>query len=413
MSSVALRTDVVLECMEPTGASCLETLRNRQLECCVPSSASSSCSASTSEGGDGPSDLSCEASTYSSEDCDDGIESDEAEGAATSTEVSQAAPAEPVAPAPTNSVVALVAATVFCGCACQAPYEVLNSRDKGCAPLLSLVEHIFGIVASLEALRQPRRLPWSLHLALAAVNAGYTLLLGAAFSTSLPMTVLVAMKNGNLVASMLLGIVVLRHKYALQQYAAVLILSCGLIVTSLSGLKSGGSTGSTTSGSDAGLGVIYLSGALLCRAASGMIQEVAGRNTGVTISELLLYRSALGLPLMLAQWSTIAKHATRWSVEPVISGLVWPTPWILLAAWIVADYGMKVCITRLIDRTSSLASALVLTLQRFVSFVISASALSQEPVTWDICLGVIIVLAGTVLYVTAQKAPGSQSKKTA
>lgn len=318
-------------------------------------------------------------------------------------------------PANGKSIIALVTATVLCGCASQAPYEVLNSRDKGCAPLLSLVEHVFGIVASLGALRQPRRLPWSLHLGLGAVNAGYSLLLSAAFSTSLPTTVLVAMKNGNLVASMLLGLIVLRHRYARRQYAGVLIISAGLVATSLSGVRAGSATatpGSAASSADAWLGILYLAGALLCRAASGMLQEISGRGFGASVSELLLYRSALGLPLICMQWPSILKHAMRWSHEPEISGLVWPSPWLLLVAWIAADYGMKVCIARLIDRTSSLASALTLTLQRFISFVISAAVLSQEPITSDVCFGVVTVLGGTLLYVTAQKTPSSSSKKT-
>mmetsp|Transcript_13487 Transcript_13487/g.26523 ORF Transcript_13487/g.26523 Transcript_13487/m.26523 type:complete len:397 (+) Transcript_13487:57-1247(+) len=313
--------------------------------------------------------------------------------------------------AKTNSVGVLVAVTVLSGCASQAPYEVLNSRDKGCAPLLSIVENTFGIVASLGALRQPRRLPWSLHLGLAAVNAGYSLLLSAAFSTSLPTTVLVAMKNGNLVASMLLGVLVLQQRYSLRQYAAVLLLSAGLVVTSLSGMRAGSPVvpGSATPAADAGMGVLYLVGALLCRAASGMLQEVSGRGYGASVSELLLYRSALGLPLILVQWPSIVRHALRWSSAEV---LMWPSPWLLLASLIVADFGMKVSLARLIDRTSSLTSSLVLTLQRFISFIISATMLSREPLALDLCLGVVAVLGGTLLYVAAQSAPAQMCKKT-
>jgi len=250
---------------------------------------------------------------------------------------------------------ALVAATVLCGCACQAPYEVLNSRDKGCGSLMAFVEHIFGIVASLGALRQPRQLPWSLHLSLAALNAGYTLLISAAFSTSLSTTVLVAMKNGNLVASMLLGILVLRHRYSPRQYVGVLVLSAGLVVTSLCGMRSSStsSAGAAAQHADAGLGVLYLVGALLCRSATGLLQEVCGHSYRASISELLFYRSALGLPLILVKWPVIYRHFQRWSLGTSVSGLVFPVPWLLLAANIVFDYGMKVCITRLIERRSS------------------------------------------------------------
>jgi len=61
-----------------------------------------------------------------------------------------------------------------------------------------------------------------------------------------------------------------------------------------------------------------------------------------------------------------------------------------------------------------LVSALVLTLQRFVSFIISAAVLSREPVTLDLCVSVVTVLGGTLLYVTAQqvqKTPMDKEKK--
>jgi len=91
---------------------------------------------------------------------------------------------------------------------------------------------------------------------------------------------------------------------------------------------------------------------------------------------------------------------------------MWPSPWLLLASLIVADFGMKVSLARLIDRTSSLTSSLVLTLQRFISFIISATMLSREPLALDLCLGVVAVLGGTLLYVAAQSAPAQMCKKT-
>lgn len=315
-------------------------------------------------------------------------------------------------------VSALVALTVLCGCACQAPYEVMNSRDRGCGALVSFVEHVFGILASLGAVRQGRKLPLALHAGLAAASVGYTLLLNQALSSELPTLVLITMKNGNLAANMLLGACVMRYRYTHGQCLAVSCITVGLVLASLSGGRGTGighPTDTNGAGWSAALGIVSLTGALLSRAAAGMLQEATCKGYDAPVSELLLYRSALGLPLVLLQWGDISHHATRWSSDDQVAGLVWPTLWLLLAANIAFDYATKVFISKLIDRTSSLTATLVLTFQRFVSFVISTSFLSADPVGWDLWVSAVAVLVGTVLYVTAAKplAPSASKSKCA
>jgi len=313
---------------------------------------------------------------------------------------------------PTKNFGLLVALTIFFGCACQAPYEVLNSSDKGCAPLISLIEHLFGIAASLGALSQRRHVSWSVHIGLAATNVGYTLLLNVALCSALPTTVLIAMKNGNLVANMLLGVGIMHYRYAVGQYGGVALISAGLVLTSLAGAQTSSgvsqsaaalTVGSTAGGSrisSAGLGLLCIVGALLSRAASGMLQEVRCR--GAPVTELLLFRSALGLPLLFCQWPQIVHHFTRWTYGDAMPSLAWPTPWILLMANIGFDYGTKVCISQLIERTSSLTATLVLTVQRFMSFCLSATLLGKEQVGRDLWLGAVVVLGGTLMYTLAQ-----------
>lgn len=309
----------------------------------------------------------------------------------------------------------LVVLTVICGCICQAPYELMNSRDKGCAHLISVTEHIFGVVASLGALRSPRQLPWSIHISLAGANIGYTLLLNAALSTTLPTVVLITMKNGNLVANMFLGFVVMRQVYNRRQYAAVAFVSLGLMLSSLAGRRGADARAASESLSDANRsslwGVIFLAGALLSRAASGLLQEHCGRRRGgsAPVPELLLYRCALGLPAILTQWPQIVHHARRWSYEPEVSGVLWPMMWVLLAANIFFDYAMKVAISHLIDRTSALTATLVLTFQRFVAFIVSATMLGDHRPDVDLWLGATFVMLGTLLYTMEPSNPKSKS----
>lgn len=312
---------------------------------------------------------------------------------------------EPVALAG-PSVTSLALLTVFFGCICQTPYEVMHTRDKGCAHLISLFEHLFGIVASLGALRRERQLSWSLHFGLAGANACYTLFINAALSTALPTVVLITMKNGNLAASMLLG-ACLGHRYSRRQLAAIGIVSCGLVLSSLAGSRC---DKNVEAGWSSLLGIIFMAGALLSRAASAALQEHGCRGgQGVSVSELLLYRSALGLPAILCQWKQLEHHTGRWNSSQV-SGLAWPTMWLLLLANISFDYAMKVCISSLIERTSALTATLVLTAQRFVAFIISAAFLTAEPLGLDLCIGAVAVLAGTLLYTVPQANPAQKPK---
>lgn len=305
----------------------------------------------------------------------------------------------------------LVFLCIACGCSCQAPYEVLNTKDKGCAHLISLAEHIFGLVVTLRSAFRSRQLPLQWHICLAAGSVGYTQLQNIALGTQLPTLVLITIKNGNLLANVFLGKLLLHRQYGLQQLVAVVLLSLGLILVSLAGAV-GDNT--TENGHSCVLGIILLAGALLSRAAGGLVQEQLqlSRTRTVPVEELLFFRSLLGLPAVLLQYKSISTHSRQWFAGEIMFG--WPGPWVLLALNTVMDYVTRVGITLLIERTSALTANLVLTFQRFVSFIISAVLLSPELPSKSLWLGALVVLAGTLLYAVAPAdVKGSPKEKSA
>lgn len=245
-----------------------------------------------------------------------------------------------------------------------------------------------------------------LHISLAVANVAYSVLVNLALTTELPPMVLITMKNGNLAASMLLGACVLGHRYSRGQCFAVIIVTAGLALTSIFGGAMGRlqpSHGANDSFEDVGsasFGLVCVLGALLSRSACGLLQEYACRKHAVPVAELLLYRSILGLPAILLYWRSIVHHSVRWSGFNTVPE-VGPTMWLLLVTNVSLDYLMKVCISQVIGRASSLTATLVLTFQRFVSFVISATWLSDAPVGVDLWLGAVVVLVGTVSYAQA------------
>jgi len=234
-------------------------------------------------------------------------------------------------------------------------------------------------------------------LGLAAGSVAYTQFQNAALGTALPALVLIMLKNGNLVANMLVCAALLRRRYGLQQIAGVLCITCGLILTSIAGQKDASAVQGASGSGSAVLGGLLLGCALLSRAVSGCVQEVACN--GSVVQEVLFFRSLLGLPAVLLHWRSIREHVVLWSSSAAsLEGFQWWGPWQLLAANVVFDHAARVCVTHLIDRTSALTANLVLTLQRFVSFVISALFLSQGKVGLGMWLGAVAVVLGSLLY---------------
>jgi len=292
---------------------------------------------------------------------------------------------------------ALIVATVICGCGCQVPFDTLVARDKGCSHLISLTEHLFALFASLPALRQPRRLPLRLHAGLALGQIGFTQMHNVALGTALPSIVVTVLKNGGLVANMFLGVFLLRRRYTPWQHAAVLIITVGLVLTSLSGSKT--AVGSGATGLGAIVGIACLTGAVFSRASSGIVQECCCKKYAPAVQEILLFRALMGLPPILLQWDAIKRHASSWSLEL----------WMLLAADLVFDFATKICMTRLVERASALTANLVLTGQKFASFCILAAW--TQKTSCKLWLGALAVLLGTLLFANAPKPVDIHAKR--
>eukprot|EP00927_Polykrikos_kofoidii_P073568 TRINITY_DN69599_c0_g1_i1.p1 TRINITY_DN69599_c0_g1~~TRINITY_DN69599_c0_g1_i1.p1 ORF type:complete len:455 (+),score=54.10 TRINITY_DN69599_c0_g1_i1:61-1365(+) len=284
----------------------------------------------------------------------------------------------------------LVVLVVVSGMSCQAPFEVMHSSAKGCDPLISLTDHVVVMLGSIQVVTQSRCLPWSLHFGLAASSVGYTLLMSAAFSTSLPVGVLVILRNADLATNMFVGACLLGRRYSAKQCVGVALVSAGLVITTVVG----GTHSRSASGDiwSALLGVACVVGALFSRALGNVLQEKCCASYGAAVSELLFYRFALGLPMVLLQWESITVHAVRFSTDGT---------WKLLALNAVFSLATKVCVTKLIGRSSALTATLVLTCQRFLSFVLSATVLTPDQTEWQLWLAMVVVSIGTILYTTS------------
>lgn len=299
---------------------------------------------------------------------------------------------------------------VFCGCTSQAPFEIMSSRDKGCAHLIVFAEHLFGTVISARALTVQRQLPWHMHFCQAGFDVGYAIFISVALSTSLPTSAVLVMKNANIAVTVLLEACILQRKHSPRQLFASLCITVGVIVISLSIHGHGISAGTAEAKACQGgllTGLVTLTLALFCRAAGGEVQRFCCHKYGATVAEQLFFRSILGLPVLLFQWPLIFSHASSWTMEPEVGGLPGYSLWLLLVANIVFDYGTKVSITHLVEQTCSLTVTTVLTLQRFASFVFSAVVLNGNQAGLGVWLGVVVVLTGALSFTSAPSTTAS------
>lgn len=323
--------------------------------------------------------------------------------------------AEPIAPPPpprsraaVATLLLLVLTNVTCGLATQAVLEVMYSHDRNCGTMVSLVEAVAGALASSSALFGERRLPLSAHLQLFVTAVGFSLLSNAGLASGLPMSLALVLKNGHVLANMAVG-ALSGKRYSRRQLLAVLVITVGLLLATAA--QSGGGGGSGGAGGSGGgggapegerpwFGVLCMVGALLMRAAGGIVQERTFSAHGIHTVEMIFGRAALAIPIFASRVETLRSTLSLWSrVAPMtVLGLSLPTMWLLLGAEVATDHGTKLATTRLIGETSALTVTLLFTLQRFLSLAVSAAVFSPAGASPMLWAGIVLVGAGSVGY---------------
>jgi len=120
--------------------------------------------------------------------------------------------------------------TVVGGCLSVVPLEMLTTRDRGCGDLISLMEYSWAALISLPALSRRQQIPWHYHLLMLLFGVSYSACCNQALAYALPMPMFLVLKNGLLVANMLVGRVALGKVYSALQILAVVTVTVGLVV---------------------------------------------------------------------------------------------------------------------------------------------------------------------------------------
>ena len=304
---------------------------------------------------------------------------------------------------------------------------------------------------------------WGVQVALFLITS---LLNNAAFGYAVPMTVHIIFRSGGLVVNMLLGylvegrryvryiyfpyeIIKVQHRYNVTQILSVILVTLGVICTTLSASQPAPSRVSSASSSGHySVGILILTLALIMSGFMGLAQDSAYAKYGRGHwQEAMFYLHFLALPGFIIFWRNIAHQfqvvnaSKRVAIgleafgmplvktghmnvsggqglghtmfqELLTRRVSIPSFYFPLMLNVVTQLVCVSGVHRLTSRVNSLTVTLVLVVRKAASLAISVTLLKQskggEALLW---IGAGLVLAGTIGYTTGASPMTDKTKK--
>jgi UDP-xylose/UDP-N-acetylglucosamine transporter B4 len=292
---------------------------------------------------------------------------------------------------------------------------------------------------------RPRRLPLTSYLIQVALFYFVSLLNNLAFGYNIPMPVHIIFRSGGLVVSMLMGWLLSRKSYTISQVLSVLVVTVGVILTTLSSNHRQGTANASLSAPTSrylmGIGILTL--ALILSGLLGVAQDKAlasctahtqmGTKPKVAANsppstkaagppdvwqESMFYLHFLALPLFFfirhdltvqaRALLTSQARASTFSIPLAAAQFTLPAVLPALLANTLTQLLCTAGVNRLTTRVPALTVTLVLVVRKAVSLVLSVVLFDGSDVTWGMLWsGAFFVFAGTVGYTVS----GRTSKK--
>ncbi|KAF8121298.1 UAA transporter [Boletus edulis] len=326
---------------------------------------------------------------------------------------------------------------VFGGCCSNAiTTEWLTSDNPHSGILITFLQFLVVSLYALPTqlvfssgwiprLRQ-RRVPLLPYFAQVALFFVLSVLNNAAFAYDIPMTVHIVFRSGGMIINMILGWLLARKRYTLRQVLSVMIVTIGIILTTLSASNSTPTALHSSDGSRYTQGITILALALLLSGFLGLSQDfVYARYIAQSESkpddpqpswqESMFYNHVLALPLFTFARERIVTELGRSCASPDVplslslAQLVIPRTLVYLVVNTVTQLLCVVGVNRLTGRVSSLTVTLILTVRKAVSLLLSVAVYGRQAnaVMWT---GAALVFMGTIGYSTGTR-PRSKDKK--
>ncbi|XP_030072180.1 nucleotide sugar transporter SLC35B4 [Microcaecilia unicolor] len=301
---------------------------------------------------------------------------------------------------------------VFGGCCSNVVFlEMLARQFPGCGNIVTFAQFLFiaaeGFIFEADFGRKRPAIPIRYYTIMVTMFFTVSVVNNYALNLNIAMPLHMIFRSGSLIASMVLGVIILKRRYSTSKYLSIALVSVGIFICTFMSAKQ--VVSQANSSEEEGfstlmwwlLGITFLTFALLMSARMGIFQETVYKEFGKHPREALFYNHCLPLPGFLFFAPDIYNHSVLFSQsEPLhvpVLGLKMPIMWFYLLMNVITQY---ICIRGVFILTTectSLTVTLVVTLRKFVSLIFSILYFQNPFTAWH-WIGSTFVLAGTLMY---------------
>ncbi|XP_067861279.1 UDP-xylose and UDP-N-acetylglucosamine transporter [Heptranchias perlo] len=306
---------------------------------------------------------------------------------------------------------------VFLGCTSNVVFLELLVRDfPGCGVIVTFGQFLFialeGLIFEAHFLTKPRAIPLRNYFIMVTMFFVVNVVNNYALNFNIPMPLHMIFRSGSLIASMVLGIIILKKRYVVVKYISIALISLGIFLCTFMSAKQVSSHPSVSDDDSFYafiqwlIGIAMLTFALFMSARMGLFQETLYKQYGKHSKEALFYNHFLPLPAFLLFSSDIYNHGVLFSqskpLEITHLGVTVPIMWFYLMMNVLTQY---VCIRGVFILTTectSLTVTLVVTLRKFISLIFSIIYFKNPFTCWH-WIGTSLVFVGTLTYTEVWK----------
>lgn len=303
-----------------------------------------------------------------------------------------------------KTLVAMILVFVAC-CFNVITLEYLVKYSSGCGQLVTFAQFIFIAFYGFVSVAKfgTRRSVVPIREYVLAVFLFYTSTISGnmALGCHISMPIQMIFKAGSVLASMALGVLLLKRSYPTWKYAAVAMITIGISMCLL--IAADDKKGVNESGSLAvwifGIGLLFAS--LFLGASLGIKQERISLEYGKHPEEMLFYTHVLALPAFAFFSKNILHQITIFNEAELhhipMLGIGIPYIWFYLLANVFTQFLCIKSVYVLCTEMSALAVNVLLTLRKFTSLVLSILYFRNPFTVYHWC-GSLLVFTGTLLF---------------
>ncbi|XP_029819808.1 UDP-xylose and UDP-N-acetylglucosamine transporter [Manacus vitellinus] len=198
-----------------------------------------------------------------------------------------------------------------------------NLEFPGCGNIVTFSQFLFiaveGFIFEANFGRKSPAIPIRYYLIMVAMFFTVSVVNNYALNLNISMPLHMIFRSGSLIASMALGIIILKKRYSVSKYTSIALVSLGIFTCTFMSAKQVASDSSLNEEDGVQvflwwlLGIAALTFALLMSARMGIFQETLYQRFGKHSKEALFYNHALPLPGFLLLAPNIYQHAVLFS----------------------------------------------------------------------------------------------------